>query len=155
MGNRRTRKRRTAGTDPFESLRRLLSTDAPLLADVLMEATLNEECLSNPAVDEALLKCALRIHQQYSGPQTLASAALHHLLGGLYEEEKRDHVAARHYHAALNAYARMPDGAEQLPLALKAYQRILTRLGRSAQGRSEAKHLRRLASEVKAKRRRS
>lgn len=155
MGNRRNGKKGAAGTDPFRSMRRLLPTDGPLLADMLMEATLNEECPSSPAVDEALLKCALRIHQQCSGRQALESAAIHHLLGGLYEEEKRDRKAAGHYRTALNAYARMPGGAEQLPLALKAYQRILTRLGRSAQGRSEAKHLRLLAREVMAKHRRS
>lgn len=131
----------------------LFPSDGPLLADVLIQAVLDEEGISSPAVDEALLKCALRIHQQFSGPQALAAATVHQLLGGLYEEEERDRAAARHYRAALHAYARMAGGADQLPLALKTYQRILSRLGRSAQGRIEAKRIRQLAVRASRKRR--
>jgi hypothetical protein len=155
MASRTPRKRRPSVDDPFEPLRLMLMSDGPLLADVLMQAVLDEEGVSSPAVDEALLKCALRIHELCSGPQALESATIHQLLGGLYEEEERDRDAARHYRAALHAYARIPGGADQMPLALKTYQRILSRLGRSDQGRSEAKRLRQQVGKGRTKRHRS
>lgn len=148
------RKKKPAAEDPFEPLRLLLPTEGPLLADVLMQAVLDEEGISSPAVDEALLMCSLRIHEQCSGTGALASATIHQLLGGLYEEEEHDRDAARHYRAALRVYASQPDGAAQLSPALRTYQRILGRLGRAEQGQLEAKRLRELAHRTRTRARR-
>lgn len=138
--------------DPFEPLRALLPTEGALLADVLMQAVVDEEGVSSPAVDEALLQCALRIHERLSGADALASASIHQLLGALYEEEERDVEAARHYRTALYAYARHPQSAAQLSLALETYQRILSRMGKREQARREARKLRALARKQRSRR---
>lgn len=146
------RKRKSAAKDPFEPLRQLPSEEKPMLADVLMQAVLDEEGVSSPAVDEALLRCSLRIHQESTGMRTVAAASIHQLMGGFYEEEERDREAARHYRAALQSYARDPDAAAHFPLALENYQRILSRMGKRAEARREARRFKKLARQTMKRR---
>ena len=145
------KKKRATQKDPFEPLRELPAEENAMLADVLMQAVLDEEGVSSPAVDEALMKCALKIHEQASGIRTLATASIHQLLGGFYEEEEQDANAVRHYRAALQAYARDPEATVHFPLALENYQRILSRLGKREQSRSDTKRFKELAKKTKAK----
>jgi len=148
---KRKKKAKPASGDPFAPLRQLRPEEVPMLADVLMQAVLDEEGVSSPAVDEALLKCALKVHEQASGTRTLATASIHQLLGGFYEEEERDRDAVRHYRAALQTYARDPEAAVHFPLALENYQRILNRLGKRDQARKDSKHFKELAKKARKK----
>jgi len=152
MSKQTSRRKKAAAKDPFEPLRQLPPAENAMLGDVLMQAVMDEEGVSSPAVDEALLQCALRIHESSSGMRALATASIHQLLGGFYEEEDRDRDAVRHYRAALQAYARNPEALGHFPLALENYQRILSRMGKRDQARKETKRLKELARKTKKRR---
>ena len=121
--------------DVFAPLCRVLDSEGALLADVLTGAVLDEEGVSSPSVDEALLECALRLHERCLGRGSLEAGITHQLLAGLHEDEARPSRAARHYRLALAIYGKLPAAKEQLATAREAYRRLLVKMGRKAEAR--------------------
>jgi hypothetical protein len=128
--------------DVFAPLRRVLDSEAALLADVLTGAVLDEEGVSSPGVDEALLECALRLRDHALGRGSLEAGITHQLLAGLHEDEGRPSRAARHYRVALAIYGKLPAAKEQLATAREAYRRLLVKMGRTAEARALARRKR-------------
>jgi tetratricopeptide (TPR) repeat protein len=128
--------------DVFAPLRRVLSTEAALLADVLTGAVLDEEGVSSPGVDEALLECALRLRETCLGRRSLEAGITHQLLAGLHEDEGRKARAAKHYRDALRIYEKLPAAEAQLATARDAYGRLLVKMGRKAEARALARRKR-------------
>jgi hypothetical protein len=125
--------------DVFAPLRRILDSEGALLADVLTGAVLDEEGVSSPGVDVALLECALRLRERRLGPRSLEAGITHQLLAGLHEDEGRHPRAERHYRKALAIYEKLPGAKEQHATALDAYRRLLVKMGRKAEARALAR----------------